>query len=250
MEKVALYAALVLTGLSTSPAARAQDGNGSEMQAGVTFIWAVPQDDFGDHVEPGVGFTAFLGGYSPAIPLVLATEIGLVHQGSEARLEVGRIISGQTNLPIEAIAVESSSNMGMAHLLARLQPPSGVIRPYLDALLGVRYLYTKTRIRGGLIADLDNDWRDGLDLTSTQDGFALSYGVGGGINLRVARFSTGWRGQEAVLSLNAGARYLFGTKAEYVEPTSLQEVNGEILLETVKTRTDLLLPHFGFMVGY
>ena len=123
----------------------------------------------------------------------------------------------------------------------RLQPPSGAFRPYADALVGVNYLFTESRIE-------DVDFDDDRDIASSTnfDDAAFSYGLGGGVMAQVYRGHASGTGRSYAVFVDARLRYLFGGEADYLREGAIEaDRNGNPIYHVTRSSTDLLLPQLG-----
>jgi len=214
-------------------AARAQ-GQGS-----FHALIAVPQGAFAERLDGALGFG--VGGqllyHVPATPLAFGVEGGFLVYGQETFRECLTTCRVQVD-------VVTANNIGMGHLLLRLQPPAGVVRPYGDAFLGLSYLYTDSRVR-----DVDQN-RPDLASSTNYDDLAFSYGVGGGLQVTVHRGVSN-EGRPYELALDARLRYVLGAEAEYLRRGSITErPDGRLEFEVERSRTDLLLPQIGLTVRF
>ncbi len=142
-----------------------------------------------------------------------------------------RMANLSPDIPEIAVKVGTGNNMLLGHLLIRLQPAEGKIRPYVDGLVGMTYLWTETGIYS----------RDMSRVTSSVnfDDSALSFGVGGGVMLPLIRKPT------FGLLFDAGARVIFGGQANYLPKGGLVRENGDVVANYVTSRTDLVTAHVG-----
>lgn len=228
MKRLALLASLLLF---PSLAAAQQ------LQGGLQVTVSVPQGEFSDRLSGAIGFG--LSGqllYSiPATPLLVGGEVGGVVYGQETIREpfgggaLGRI----------EVDVITTNNIGLGHLVLRLQPPSGAVRPYADGLVGLSYFYTESRI--------ESVHRDRPELVSSTnyDDFAFSYGFAGGLQASLMHGRND-RGRPFEVVLDARLRYLAGGVAEYLKRGSIRQDNGgDLIYDVERSRTDLLLPQVG-----
>jgi hypothetical protein len=225
---LALLALLPLT-------AHAQQGQGS-----VQLLVGVPQGAFGDRLDGALGFG--VGGQLlyqlPATPIAFGVEGGFLIYGQETFREC------LTSCRVQ-VDVVTTNNIGMGHLLLRLQPPSGTVRPYGDAFLGMSYLYTDSRVR-----DVDQN-RPDLASSTNFDDLAFSYGVGGGLQATAYRGVTQEEGRPYEVAIDARLRYVFGSEAEYLKRGSIREdVDGRLTFDVERSRTDLLLPQIGVTLRF
>ena len=239
--KYSLFLSVVLlVGLVAPRTAEAQ----VQPYGDVHFIVGLPQGDVDRHVDDvGFGLAAFggLGIYDS--PLVVGLEIAGMIYGHERRNE-----PFSTTIPDVTVDVETSNNIVMGHFVLRLQPRTGTMRPYVDGLFGGKYLFTQTQIE-------NERWTDQQPIaTSTNfDDSAFSYGLGGGVNVLLYEGMVGAdEGERRHMSfnLNVGARYLFGSEAEYLKEGSIRRENGEVSFDVDRSRTDMLVPQLGVKVVF
>ncbi len=234
--------------IGCSPA-YAQFHDPGEMRADVHVTLGIPQGDLGDRIDRNAyGVGALIGGRVPGLPLILGSELGFLNYGTDSRLSIHSTVfdagvDRDLAVPVEAMNVNVAKNVLLGHFVARLQPTEGVFQPYVDVLAGVKSFVTRVNVDSDVIV-----FRRGLSQDSRITDLAFSYGVGGGLELALYEYKSGWHDRPAKMSLYGGVRYLFGTKAEYVGEGSWTEVNGRLVFDTVESRTDLLVPHFGIRV--
>ena len=130
-----------------------------------------------------------------------------------------------------ATELEVSSNVLMGHFSLRLQRPHGILRPYVEGLLGVKHFETEMKWFFE-----DGDFEDEpFDTETVTDDTALSYGLGFGLNMDVRRFGNG-----PGIALRAGCRYLQGSEAMYVVDDSVEFDGFAVEFLTAETETDML----------
>lgn len=246
MRYVIQWAAVLLFFGGTTAAGQTQEHSG--VQSEVQLVAGLPTGAFGQNVDAqAVGASLFTGGRVPGLPFVLGTELALLQHGSARHLELNHLQEQLERVdfvvPVSVVDVQARRRIAMAHLVARLQPLTGPIQPYVDALLGVKRFVTGTRIEG----DVAFARRD-LFNRSRFDDLALSYGAGGGIDVRVFTGPIGWDDRPGTLSVNVGVRYLFGSESSYMTDETLHWEGGRLTLATVRSRTDLVVPHLGVRV--
>jgi len=235
----ARFTLLSLLALLFFAPAQAQIGTG-----GVGGVVAVPQGEFADRID-GVGF-GLAGDFVVQIP---NTPVGLGLSGTFLTYgrETIRERFGGGALGRVEVDVVTSNNIALGHVLLRLQPPSGAFRPYADALVGVGYLFTESRIED--IDDFDDD-RDIASSTNFDDA-TLSYGIGGGVMAQVYSGQSGDSGRPFVVSIDARVRYLFGGEADYLREGGISsDRDGNLLLDVTRSSTDLLLPQLGVSIRF
>lgn len=208
----------------------------------LSFIWGVPQGAFADHIDrTPFGASLLFGGEVPGTSLFLGTEASLVNYGRREHLELHRI----EDVPVQALRVATSHNIAMGHLVARLQLPTTTpVRPYVDALGGLRAFVSKIRVDSDVVV-----LPGGLAEEARMTDWALSYGVGGGLDLLVHTGRSAFSKHKVHVALNVGARYLFGAEADFVRIEDVQEIDDRFTFATTRSRTDILIPQVGVRVS-
>ncbi len=220
------------------PSARAQNGSG-----GVDAVLAIPQGQFAERID-GIGYG--LGGdivfHIPNTPVGIGLEGTFVTYGRETiRERFGSGALGRVD-----VDVVTTNNIFLGHLLLRLQLPTGAFRPYGDALVGMNYLFTESRIE-------DVDFGDDRDIASSTnfDDLAFSYGIGGGVMAQVYAGQSGSTGRPFEVFIDARLRYLLGGKADYLREGDIDaDNNGNPVYNVTRSSTDLLLPQLGVTIRF
>lgn len=199
-------------------------------QLGFDFTTFVPRGEFEENISNnGYGgsgrFLVNLWG----TPLYAGVDAGFVNYGSE-----GRRVPLLPTIPEVRLDVVTDNNVVLAHFVLRAQPRHGSVRPYGDALIGLKHLYTSTTVRAD---DVEDPIASETNLSDT----VLSYGVGGGLQVRVVKFGGG--GPD--LTVDGGVRYLWGSEARYLAKGSIQRVDGVPIFDILSSRTDALTIHIG-----
>ncbi len=220
---------------------------------GLTVEGGIPQNDFEDGLDDvGIGLSGQALFHAGVFPLAVGLDGGLLTYGHQAR-PLPAQINGQSAFLGN---VETTNNVAHLHAVLRLVPNAGAVRPYADGLVGFNYLYTRTRfeqevilVDGGDFIDLDNDAVRARQVTNSTvlDDFALSYGFGAGMLLRVASGDDDGMPFEAFLEL--GARYLFGEKASYLREGPVTD-DRIPTVQVRETETDLLRPQLGLVIQF
>lgn len=210
----------------------------TSFEAGGNFTLAFPQNEFGDNVE-NLGFGGsgnFLARF-PGSPLSVGGSFTFLIYGSDTRTEY--LVA-----PV-SVDVTTTNAIIMGHLMLRIQPPDGLLVPYVDGLLGFNYLTTDSRI--------DNE--DGEEIASSNNFRDITFGYGAGAGLKIRVFQApehpyGEKGVSAVY-IDLGARYLMGGEAEYLKKGSIILVDDdEVEYEVSKSTTDILTVHLGVMLTF
>jgi len=224
-----MFAAIIFFALAGSASTRAQ-----EIQLGIDFNTVIPQAEFKQNVKNnGFGVSGnFLVGLGRS-PLLVGVDAGFSTYGHESRKVP---LSG--SIPDITVNVDTDNNILLTHFLLRAQPRHGAVRPYVDGLVGFKYLFTKTTVNSDSSDEplaSDNNLSD----------FAFSYGVGGGVQARIARL-----GRSRELLFDAKARYLWGNQARYLKEGSITRVGGVALFDVLSSRTNVVTLQFGVGVRF
>lgn len=217
-------------------------------QGSVGFIVGVPQGAFRDNVDDlGFGVDVFGGLGFGQSPVVLGLNVGFLIYGREKRKA-----PFSTTIPDVTVEVTTTNNILKSHLVLRVQPPEGTLRPYLDGLFGLKYLFTQTRVENEGFGQ-----QEAIAQSTNFDDVALSYGLGGGVAIELYRPQPTTPEKKTIeaLELRLGAEYLFGSEAEYLREGPIEDINGngrieESELDVQRSRTALLVPQLGVSVRF
>jgi hypothetical protein len=206
-------------------------------QGGLDLLIGSPQGEFRKNVD-NVGFgLAGNAGYAPeGTPIMLGLEFGFMNYGSSDRRE-----AFSTTIPDVFVKVSTTNNFILGHAILRIQPNTGVFRPYLQGMIGFNYLFTETKIE-----NINVIGQEVASSNNISDG-AFSYGGGAGLMFLVYSMDDG---KVKDLFVDLGARYVFGGEAEYLKEGSIRNVNGRVVYDILKSRTDLLVVQAGVSVRF
>ena len=233
MTKLLIFftvACLLFLFVSTNPS-QAQELNG-----GINFMLGFPQGGFSQNVDnTGFGIGGYFGVLLPNSPVMLGGDLGFLIYGNETRKE-----PFSTTIPDVTVDVETSNNIVLGHLFLRLQAPVGAIRPYVDGLFGFNYLFTQTQIKN------EQGINEEIASSTNFDDITLSYGAGGGLQIRVYDGTKKINPNPEKRSLTTEfidlrVRYMIGGKAEYLKEGSISRgENGKVAYDVEQSKTDLL----------
>jgi hypothetical protein len=206
---------------------QAQAQTKDRVQLGVYFLTVVPRGEFSENLTnnsygAGVQGLVRIG----SSPFLVGGDLALVIYGDESRRD-----------PTIPDTVTTSNFIFVPHFVLRAQPRSGFIRPYVDGLIGLKYLWTETSIPD---ISVDGNAVTDTNLSDT----AFSYGVGGGLQISPTKE------RESRFMLDIGVRYLRGGRAEYLREGSIREVNGKLVYDVFSSRTDVLAVQVGVTVHF
>jgi hypothetical protein len=215
-------------------------------EGSLSFTVGVPTGAFQDNIEdPGFGGSLFAGVRFGTSPVVLGLDLNVLVYGRSR----DTVPFSSTVGPRVAVDVVTTNSIVQPHLALRLQPNDGLLRPYLDGLVGFKYLFTETDVR-----DDDRDRRgEPIASTTNFDDFAFSGGAGAGLALRVYQGAAD--GDLRDVSLHLGVQYLVGQEAEYLAEGDLTDdnENGRLdasELDVRRSTTTLLQPQFGVALRF
>ncbi|MDT8323041.1 MAG: hypothetical protein RRA94_02930 [Bacteroidota bacterium] len=237
-----LVLCLVAVSSITPTHVQAQEFRLGQFQGGLHFMLAFPQGEFEENTDQvGVGLNLDLGYVIPDMPVVAGAAFGFATYGSETFN-----VPFSSTVQLVNVDLTTSNNLAIGHLFLRVQPQSGIFRPYFEGLLGFNYLWTESSVE-------DERYEDSQIAGSTNlDDFAFSYGAGGGLMFRVYRGETEQPGQGIEVLVDLKARYLYGGEAKYFDKESITEdENGApVLLEenALQSETDMLNFSIGVVV--
>jgi hypothetical protein len=245
--------ALSLLGIALAPplSARAQSSLSSASsdtrrvgwQANLRGTVGIPRGSLRDNIDGvGGGVHLYLGGWLGASPALLGLDLGILNYGRTT----DTVPFSQTVGPRIPVDVTTTNNVLETHLSLRLQPRRGAARPFVEGLLGFKYLYTRTQLDD----EIDNEVGDDEIASSTNfDDFAFSGGLGAGVDVLVYQPSSATSWVQG-LDLHLGVQYLLGQEAEYLAEGELEDTDGDGQLDREeldvrRSQTTLLQPQVG-----
>jgi hypothetical protein len=144
------------------------------------------------------------------------------------------------------VDVTWSNNILLVHAMGRVQPQAGILRPYVEGLLGFNWMFTTSSFQSWDDGDQDPTTTTNLEFDDT----GFSYGGGGGMMIVLAGIFGGEEeisGEEAEseagssLLIDLGVRYLAGKRTQYLRSGSISASGGVVAFEPVESDTDLLI---------
>jgi len=213
-------------------------------QGSLNFLIGVPVGEFSDNVDQvGFGANLYAGKTLGSLPLQVGLDASFLIYGRNRT----RVPFSATVGPAVQVDVVTVNSIIQPHAVLRLQPPTGVLRPYIEGLIGFKYLFTETRVQ-------DDRSNESIASTNNFNDFAWSGGLGAGLDIRVASSSSEKRrSQQFFISL--GVQYLGGQEAEYLAEGELADTNGDGVLSDDelpirRSRTNLIQPMIGLTVTF
>jgi len=212
-------------------------------QGSFHFLVGLPQGEFHDNVD-NAGFG--IGGGIGVIPnqfFSLGTAFGFMTYGSETRRE-----PFSYTIPDVTVEVKRSNNFLFGHIYAQVLGDMNIVKPYIEGRFGFNYLWTETRI-----SDIDGDDEDIASSTNFDD-FALSYGGGGGVLIKVWQEAKSARSRTSdgvgAVYIDLKVIYTKGGEAEYLKEGSMEIIDNQVVYYPDESHTDLLGINIGVEVEF
>lgn len=163
--------------------------------------------------------------FQPSVktPLGIGVNIGYLNVGTRsieraltADITAGGVLIDQLYIPLR---FEITNNIFQAHLNGRFIAPTNTVKPYVDGLAGLNYLWTSTAVYDDSPEHYFATDENGLITRKTQlDDLTWSAGAGGGLMIQVGKKT----------HINVGAHYLFGGRAQYYDRSQIEDWDIEL----------------------
>ena len=214
----------------------------SSFSGGIGFTVGLPQTEFKENVtNTGFGGGGYVGYHLPQMPFMVGGRFDYVQYGSETRNE-----PFSPSIPDVRVDVTTTNSILQGHLLLRIQPQDGSLRPYLDGMFGFNYLATRTAIKSERFSDEDDEVASSTNYEDT----AMSYGGGGGLMIAVYQ-GTIEQTRPFTILVDLGVRYLNGGKAAYLKEGDIERFpNGKVVYNPSTSTTDLLTFNIGASINF
>ncbi|MBI4553757.1 MAG: hypothetical protein HY710_15940 [Candidatus Latescibacteria bacterium] len=219
----------------------------SPVEGGGNILFAFPRKAFKKIAGVAMpGLSGYIGVRPPRSPTMVGVEVGYMGYGLEDREEP----FGPT-IPDVRVDVSTQNSIVSMHLLSRLQPQRGRVRPYLEGLVGFNYFFTYTSVSRQNSA-LDED--DAIAGTINYDDVAFSYGWGGGLLLQVydgtkkKGFTPAKDVRRALIDFRV--RSLYGTEANYLKEGGIRRHVGHVTYDVNRSRTDMVVGSIGVVFEF
>lgn len=198
---------------------------------GINLQLGFPQGEFADFVNTGYGVGANL-----TFLLDQKRQVGVRLFGSW--LEYGRSTErvdfpGLPGIQVDLTTSNSIYSFGVG---PEFHLTSGGVRPYLQGAIGLSNFVTSTSAEG-------SDNTEPFARSTNFNDWTVAYYGGGGVMFQVSH------GKNPVF-IDAGLRYQSHGRTRYLREGSLeQDDDGNIELDPIESKTDLLIAHFGVQIG-
>ena len=206
------------------------------LQGGLSFSVGQPRGAFHRYVDAGYGVGAHgLYRVDRQGAFALRLDGGFLNYGRETlRVPLsGRPGGGRVQLDLT-----TTNNILWLGAGPQLMAPSGAVRPYVNGTAGFSYFATTSSVKGR------NDAESFAEDTNFDDA-QFSWGGGAGVLVPLRR------GARSLVFLDVGARYHDnGRNVRYLREGGIRDLpNGDIQLDVIRSRADLITWHVGVSVG-
>lgn len=240
MKRSSLLMVCALTGLFLASGHQtAADHFGS-----INFIGAFAQKEFKDNVDNGYGvsggYAYGFGGNSP-VNLLLGGELGFLIYGRET-------FSTPFSLTVQRVRVdvETTNNIMLFDLTAKLALNSGFFRPYAEGRAGVSYFFTESKIK---------DFEDETKIIASTKNFSdTTYNTALGAGFMVPVFKEEGSEYKKPVTLYIDFKFLYwwGGEAEYLKKGSISEDidTGDLVYDVRTSQTNMTSVHIGVVFQF
>ncbi len=216
----------------------------SSVQAGGNFTLGFPQGEFHENVDNlGYGFSLFGFYRATGSFLNVGLSFNYLIYGSETREE-----PWSKTIPDVFVDVSTTNSILYGHLMLRITPHSGVVRPYIDGLFGFGYFSTSTEVKN---QEYGGDEDRTIAKTNHLKDTSLNYGFGGGLLIRVFDGSGEKEEELEAVSIQLGIRYLKGGVTQYMKEGSIEiDDNSNLHYDILESETGIITVHVGIALDF
>lgn len=224
---ISLFISLIVSALCTSTQAQ-------QFDLGIGAGYGIPMGDFDEALESTpVGLNLFGAIKLGDLPLKGGFELGILNYGSDKRRE-----DFNDQIPDVQVEVFRTYNILTGNLFLRYEIPAGDrFTPYIDAVGGINYLFTKTSVRQA-------DSPAAFATSINRDDAGFTYGGGAGIAFNAFRIS------DKIVKVYINGRYLLGSELTYLNDGELIVQNGTVSELTTTSDTDLIVVNAGLTIDF
>ena len=216
----------------------------------IALIGQLPKGEFKDEGVP-TGFGLDINGlWYPSKQFGLGLNVGISQYGNSERQ-----IPFSYYTDLVTITEKTTNDLAYSHLLLKLIPFQGNVRPYFEGLLGMKNLFTSTKVISENCPEEDEDTCEIASSTNYSDN-AFSYGGGGGLEITLTSFGGDEdSGIKGVLSFFINARYMIGAEAEYLKEGAItfsdpQDGPVQTTFDPSTSKTDVLQINLGLNFNF
>lgn len=208
-------------------------------QGSLSFGLGIPTGDFNENTNNlAYGGNVYLGAEFPNSPVGVGIDFSIFAFGRSTRnVPFSETVGGAVR-----VDVITTNTIVQPHLVLRLQPRDGMVRPYAEGLFGFKYLFTETRVQ--------DERREDETIASSRnfDDFALSAGGAAGMHIRVAQGNpNNEENSMRAIYLNLGVQYMWGREAEYLDISDGYDPDNPQIRQS---NTTMIIPMIGVAVQF
>ena len=208
---------------------------------GFTLMGGFPVGEFSKSVtNSGIGGSVYAGYMLPRVPAVIGLDLGFMTYGTEKRDD--RFSQSDSQFKTSVV---TSNEIRTLNAFLRLQKRSGTLRPYLEGIVGIHYLFANTELEF-LAAFYGGN--------QNLDNHAFAWGGGAGISIEVwsgREIRTSQNHSEQSVSIDLRMRYHDGDAVDYWKKGFVVLRYGRPLeFKITETTTDLITASLGLAIEF
>ena len=227
--------ALLLVALAAPAAVSAQEApRPRNFSGGIGAIYGAPQGEFSDYVNNAWGLGGFFAWTPQSAPaFALRLDAGFMNYGRETlRVPLSSTIGGRI-----MVDVTTDNNIAYLGIGPQVMLPSGPIRPYANAAVGLSYFATTSSVRG-------DDSSQNFASDTNFDDAVFQWSLGGGVMIPVSR-------GRLPVSIDLGTRYHGNGEVTYVTEGGISDnPDGSITINAIESQARVLTVHLGVALGF
>lgn len=199
-----------------------------------------PVGAFNEHVsQEGFALGVQYGVRLRKAPVYVGFELSAGFYGYTHRHEY------MNGIPEVRLDVETFNNIVQGHFLLRAEARRGAVRPFVEGLAGLSYLFTDTTI-----SEHEFPWEEVASDINSSD-LTLAAGAGGGLAIRLGwsrrRHPDRARGETVI---EVKVRYMAGGRAKYLKQGSIVIEDGEAVYTFERSATSFVSAQLGISFRY
>jgi hypothetical protein len=234
-----LFVIMLIGGSYSSAHAQNQTDASITGQGSLSFGLGIPTGDFNENTNNlGYGGNVYIGAEFPNSPVGVGLDFSVFAFGRSTRnVPFSETVGGAVR-----VDVITTNTIVQPHLVLRLQPRDGLVRPYAEGLFGFKYLFTDTRVQ--------DERREDETIASSRnfDDFALSAGGAAGVHIRVAQGNPGSQQNSfRAIYVKLGLQYMWGREAEYLDISDGYDPDNP---QVRQSNTTMLIPMIGVALQF
>lgn len=203
----------------------------------LNFAVGTPQGSFAQQLERNsIGLDIAFTYQVPFTPIHIGAGIGYQNYGWKQRSTY------LEDVPELDLTVRTTNNIVTPHLLARIEAPYGLMRPFIEGSMGFNYLYTETSL-------VDDYYDEEIASDVNHDHITTNVGLGGGLKIDLYH-GFNEDGNYQGISLIIKAKYMLGGNASYLREGDLVRNGNYIDLNIRESRTDLATFNIGVAFNF